>query len=167
MPCIFVALWPFAACSLLLSASLCYWHLVTLLHGLYHTHFSVFIHAIHWRTWWLKQTYTVLHAASFSSWIDITNHKGKHWRSLYCGVVQISNYCWTSASSNKYSLLDQIQLLADLNLKKTPQLVELFDDSKVNESILSLFFFLVVLLVYFLYVCFLKQNSFYCLLCRI
>jgi len=58
---------------------------------------------------------------------------------------------------NKYSLLHQIQLLADLNLKKTPQLVELFDDSKVNESILSLFFFsLVVLLVYFFYVCFLK-----------
>lgn len=30
----------------------------------------------------------------------------------------------------------QIQLLADLNLKKTPQLVELVDDSKVRYSIL-------------------------------
>lgn len=28
----------------------------------------------------------------------------------------------------------QIQLLADLNLKKTPQLVELVDDSKVRTS---------------------------------
>lgn len=27
----------------------------------------------------------------------------------------------------------QIQLLADLNLKKTPQLVELVEDSDVNE----------------------------------
>ena len=33
----------------------------------------------------------------------------------------------------------QIQLLADLNLKKTPQLVELFDDSKVSRSVLPLF----------------------------
>ena len=78
--------------------SICYWHLVTLLHGLYHTHFSVFIHAIHWRTWWLKQTYIVLHAASFSSWIDITNHKGKHWTKLIllCGSAfqLLLNFCF-------------------------------------------------------------------------
>jgi plastin-1 len=41
------------------------------------------------------------------------------------------------------TLFHQIQLLADLNLKKTPQLVELFDDSKVNKSILPLFHLLV------------------------
>lgn len=33
----------------------------------------------------------------------------------------------------------QIQLLADLNLKKTPQLVELVDDSKVTKFYLYSF----------------------------
>jgi len=32
-----------------------------------------------------------------------------------------------------YLLSDQIQLLADLNLKKTPQLVELADDADVTS----------------------------------
>lgn len=31
---------------------------------------------------WLTQTYILLDAASFSSWIDITNHKGKSWTEL-------------------------------------------------------------------------------------
>jgi len=46
----------------------------------------------------LKQTYIVLHAASFSSWIDITNHKGKHWTELilWCGSAfqLLLNFCF-------------------------------------------------------------------------
>ena len=99
----------------------------------YYSQFMFFIQAIGNA---MAYTYIVLHAASFSSWIDITNHKGKHWIKL-C----ILGYSANRLSSDVWFIewrfvctYHQIQLLADLNLKKTPQLVELFDDSKVNKG---------------------------------
>lgn len=56
------------------------------------------------KTSWLTQTYIVLHAASFSSWIDISNHKGKHFTKLCIlnyGVIQLADYRQTSGSLNK------------------------------------------------------------------
>ena len=61
--------------------SRCCRHLDTFLHGLNITLSSCFLSKL-LEMPWLTQTYIVLHAASLSSWIDITNHKGKHWIKL-------------------------------------------------------------------------------------
>ncbi|GFP91177.1 fimbrin-2 [Phtheirospermum japonicum] len=60
-------------------------------------------------------------------------------------VAHINNYLAEDEFLNKYLPIDpltndlfEIQLLADLNLKKTPQLVELVDDSKDVEELMSL-----------------------------
>ena len=68
-------------CFFPICFSRCCRHLDTFLHGLNITLSSCFLSKL-LEMPWLTQTYIVLHAASLSSWIDITNHKGKHWIKL-------------------------------------------------------------------------------------
>ncbi|MED6149224.1 hypothetical protein PIB30_060424 [Stylosanthes scabra] len=72
----------------------------------------------------------VFNIATSSTWSDFTNNQGRALKSSFFQIIIVY------ISMRR---LAPIQMLADLNLKKTPQLLELFEDDKVDvEELISL-----------------------------